>query len=93
IPSPYTQRIAPLSLPPPSLPKQAVQFTLFIAPYGVPMAVVFLARCGGLSGTDGATHFSSLFCSRLPCAPLFPPAGPFLCVGSHLAAVFHLTNL
>jgi len=81
-------------LPPPSLPKQAVQFTLFIAPYGAPMAVVVLARCGGLSGSDGATHFSSLLCSRLPCTcPSLPASGAFLCVGSHPAAVFHLTNL
>jgi hypothetical protein len=80
------------SAPPPPhyRPKQAVQLTPFIAPYGAPMAVVSFARCGGLSGTDGATHFSSLLCSHLP---YLPPAGPFLCVGSHPAPVFHLTNL
>ncbi|VXA85778.1 hypothetical protein AERO8C_20657 [Aeromonas veronii] len=61
---------------PHSTPKQAVQFTLLIAPYGTSMTVVFLARCGELSGTDGATHLSSLFCSRLPCVrPSRPASG------------------
>ncbi|MGU5731042.1 hypothetical protein ACV1DR_19315, partial [Aeromonas jandaei] len=62
--------------------------------YGASMAVVVLARCGGLSGSDGATHFSSLLCSRLSCTcPSLPASGAFLCVGSHPAAVYHLTNL
>lgn len=76
------------------LQAHAVQFTLFIAPYCASMAVVFLARGGGLSGTNGATHFSSLLLTPPPASPsIFPPAGPFLCVGSHPAAVLHLTNL